>query len=244
MNDDEQIGHLLTRREALAVFGSVGLVWMTGGTSGSGSQRNPGILAPNACVARPAQTEGPYFVDEMLNRSDIRSDPVNKMLKQGAPLALAFNISQIVGNTCKPLPGAMVDVWHCDAEGVYSDATDPGFDTKGQKFLRGYQLTDAAGQARFLTIYPGWYPQRAVHIHFKVRSPAGVTPAYEFTSQVYFDEATTDKVHHQAPYVKPGKRRLNGDDGIFRSGGSQLILAVAPDGQGYKGAFDVSLQVG
>jgi protocatechuate 3,4-dioxygenase beta subunit len=53
-----------------------------------------------------------------------------------------------------------VDVWHCDALGVYSGVRDFRFDTSGQKFLRGYQTTDERGEVRFLTIYPGWYVGR------------------------------------------------------------------------------------
>jgi protocatechuate 3,4-dioxygenase beta subunit len=66
-----------------------------------------------------------------------------------------------------------VDIWQCDAEGVYSDAVDPKyFDTTGKRFLRGYQRTDRHGVATFTTIYPGWYPTRTPHIHYKIRSPA------------------------------------------------------------------------
>ncbi len=85
--------------------------------------------------------------------------------------------------------GAIVDIWHCDAAGVYSDATDPGFNTVGKKFLRGYQVTDANGGVQFTTIYPGWYRGRTVHIHFKVRAKAKSGQSYEFTSQLYFDDA-------------------------------------------------------
>jgi protocatechuate 3,4-dioxygenase beta subunit len=64
-----------------------------------------------------------------------------------------------------------VDVWQCDALGVYSDVRDSNgfFDTRGRQFLRGYQVTDRNGQAEFLTVYPGWYRGRTVHLHFKVR---------------------------------------------------------------------------
>ena len=118
-------------------------------------------------------TPGPYYVDEKLERSDIRSDPTDGTVKQGALLLLTLNVSRIAKDGCAPLEGAIVDVWHCDAEGVYSDAVDPKyFDTTGKKFLRGYQRTDGNGVAKFTTIYPGWYPQRTPHIHYKIRSPA------------------------------------------------------------------------
>jgi protocatechuate 3,4-dioxygenase beta subunit len=75
-------------------------------------------------MVKPQQTEGPYFVDEKLNRSDIRSDPTDGSVKQGVPLRLVFHVSQVDGSSCKPLTGATVDVWHCNALGVYSDVTD------------------------------------------------------------------------------------------------------------------------
>ena len=160
-----------------------------------------------ACVARPALTEGPYFVDEKLNRSDIRSDPSDGSVRQGALLALTFRVSQLT-NACAPLGGASVDVWHCDAAGIYSDVSDPGFSTVGKKFLRGYQVTDSSGVAKFTTIYPGWYQGRAVHIHFKIRSHTGSGSAYEFTSQLFFDDNITDQVYTQAPYSARGQRTL------------------------------------
>jgi protocatechuate 3,4-dioxygenase beta subunit len=112
----------------------------------------------------------PYFVDNQLNRSDIRIDPSDGSVKEGAPLRLAFQVSDVSANACSPLAGAQVDVWHCDALGVYSGVSDPGFDTSGQLWLRGYQVTDESGYCEFTTIYPGWYSGRAVHIHFKIRT--------------------------------------------------------------------------
>jgi protocatechuate 3,4-dioxygenase beta subunit len=197
-----------------------------------------------SCVVRPEQTEGPYFVDERLKRSDIRSDPSDHSVKDGIPLQLVLRASQISGNACTPLAGAMVDVWQCDALGVYSDVRDRSLDTTGKKFLRGYQVTDNNGSAEFITIYPGWYPGRTVHIHFKIRTEAASRRGYEFTSQLYFEESITDQVYLQVPYVSRGRRTtMNTMDGIFRRGGHQLILQVAPQAQGYSGTFDIGLQI-
>jgi protocatechuate 3,4-dioxygenase beta subunit len=180
----------------------------------------------------------------MLNRSDIRSDPSDGSVKEGVPLRLVFNVSQIDGSSCTPLAGAFVDVWQCDALGVYSDVEDPGFDTTGEKFLRGYQVTDINGTAEFMTIYPGWYQGRTVHIHFKIRTDPVSQQGYEFTSQLYFDDSVTDQVHAREPYAAKGQRTLKNDgDGIFRNGGSQLILQLAEEGEGYVATFDIGLQV-
>jgi protocatechuate 3,4-dioxygenase beta subunit len=189
-----------------------------------------------ACIITPEETIRPYFVDEDLNRSDIRSDPTTGAVKDGAPLTLTLQLSQ-AGQSCGPLTGAVVDLWQCDALGVYSDVSDPGFSTTGQKFLRGSQVTDANGAVTFTTIYPGWYQGRAVHIHFMVRTDPSAQTGYQFTSQLYFDDGLTDQVHAQMPYAAKGQRTTrNADDGIFQQGGDQLLLDVTPNGGGYAAA--------
>jgi protocatechuate 3,4-dioxygenase beta subunit len=183
-------------------------------------------------------------VDEKLHRSDIRSDPTTGAVKEGVPLQLAIKVSRIDGSGCSPLAGAVVDLWHCDANGVYSDVRDPGFQTLGQKFLRSYQVTDDAGMARFTTIYPGWYAGRTVHIHFKIRIKRTVLWHYDFTSQMYFDDAFTDRVFAREPYAGRGPRTVrNRQDGIFLDGGSHLMLAPVEQGPGYAAAFDIGLRV-
>jgi protocatechuate 3,4-dioxygenase beta subunit len=159
---------------------------------------------------------------------------------------LTFNVSQ-VGATCSPLVGATVDVWQCDALGVYSGVTDAviGFDTIGLKFLRGYQVTDASGVARFVTIVPGWYQGRTVHIHFKVRTAAATGETYEFTSQLFFDDALIDQILAQAPYSAKGGQRdtTNANDMHFASGGDQLLLAPTETAQGLAATFAIGLDL-
>ncbi len=189
------------------------------------------------CVARPEATEGPYFVDERLDRSDIRTDSATGEAKAGIPLTLTFVVSTI-GAGCTPLVGAQVDVWHCDAAGVYSDVTDRRFSTVGQTFLRGYQTTDASGQAIFTTIFPGWYSGRAVHIHFKVRLNSGGR-ALEFTSQLFFDEGVNAAVFALAPYAERGLADTpNAVDRIYNDA---LLVATTPSGDGYAARFDLGL---
>lgn len=244
-NDDKQVGRILTRREVLALLGAAGA-----GVVGSRLKAQPtldravaafagGTEWVPACVVTPAQTEGPFFVDEKLNRVDIRSDPGTGKVTAGAPLDMELRVYRVVDGSCQPMAGATVDVWQCDAMGVYSDVRD----MNGQKFLRGHQITDAAGVAKFTTVYPGWYQGRCVHIHFKVRTSAGGRNL-EFTSQLYFDDAFTDRVFAKSPYTgKTGMRTLNERDGIFRQGGRQLMMAVAENGSGYQGTFDIGMTV-
>jgi len=241
--DDIPVGRVLNRREALAFLGATGALFFFG-CSDSTASTAPGDTS-SSCLVRPELTEGPYYVDEELNRSDIRSDPSDGTVRAGALLALTFNVSRASSSACEPLADAVVDVWHCDALGAYSDVSDPGFNTAGKKFLRGYHVTGSDGVARFTTIYPGWYQGRAVHIHFKVRSSASASSAYEFTSQLFFDDSLTDQVHAQQPYASKGQRDLrNSGDGIYNQGGSQLVLNVTQTADGYAAIFDIALENG
>jgi protocatechuate 3,4-dioxygenase beta subunit len=191
-------------------------------------------------------TEGPYFVDKQAVQSDIRADPATGAQKPGVPLMLAFAVTQMSGAGCSPLPGATVDIWQCDALGEYSGFADPRFATStvGAAFLRGAQPTDAQGAARFTTIYPGWYAGRAVHIHFKVRTPGTSGQTYEFTSQLFMPEGLNDQVHAQQPYSTKGRRdTLNAQDGIYRGGGEQLLLQPTRTGTGYDATFSIALDL-
>ncbi|BAY23108.1 intradiol ring-cleavage dioxygenase [Calothrix sp. NIES-2100] len=247
-NKNHPLGRILSRREALTLFRAATTAIFVVGCIPRKSFSKPASAVKSAtlpaCVVSPQQTEGPYFVDEKLNRSDIRADPADGSVKEGVPLQLTLHVSQVGSNGCTPLAGAIVDIWHCDASGVYSDVTDRSFTTVGKKFLRGYQVTDAQGNVQFTTIYPGWYPGRTVHIHLKVRKDGTAGQGYEFTSQLYFDDAVSDRIYSQAPYASNGQRTLkNADDGIFQDGGEQMLLKLTKNGQGYAATFDVGLQI-
>jgi protocatechuate 3,4-dioxygenase beta subunit len=239
--DDSPIGRVLSRREALAALG-ISSLSLLGGRRLLGQYLPVRRQSPPDCIVRPEQTEGPYFVDEKLNRSDIRTDPSTGAQKDGTLLTLTLAVSSVRDRACAPLAGAHVDVWHCDAMGVYSDVRDPGFNTLGQRFLRGYQITDSRGDVRFQTIYPGWYSGRTVHIHFKIRTDPGAERGLVFTSQLYFDDALTSRVHLRMPYAaKGGRRDRNADDEIFARGGDRLLLAPTAAGDGYAARFAVGL---
>jgi hypothetical protein len=135
----------LAAKGAVSVVVSQSLLGCTVGSAtdgGASEDLTAGGSNSTTCVGTAALTEGPYFVDERLLRSDIRADPTTGAIAAGVPLTLRFNVSRVTGNSCAPLTGAYLDVWHCDAAGVYSDVGGSG---AGRKFLRGYQITDANG---------------------------------------------------------------------------------------------------
>jgi len=149
---------------------------------------------------------------------------------------LTFNVSKLSNGNCTAFEGATVDIWHCDAVGQYSDVSDRGFNTKGQKWLRGSQVTDANGKATFTTIYPGWYSGRAVHIHYKVHPDTSKV----FTSQLFFDQALSEQVFAQVPYASKGTPdTLNSTDNIYQD---LMLLTVTKTDQGYAATFDIGVQ--
>jgi protocatechuate 3,4-dioxygenase beta subunit len=270
-NDDLPVGRVLSRREVLSLFGFAGASLLAActvtpstpnaeGATAVAIGSNPTAQATAAsevatvaavntasvpsCVVRPEMTEGPYFVDGQMERSDIRVVSTDNSVKEGVPLTLALVVSQVTDASCVPLAGATVDIWHCDALGVYSGVTDRSFDTSDQNWLRGYQVTDENGRVEFTTIYPGWYPGRAVHIHFKIRTTVTGNETYDFTSQFFFDDALSDQVFTQAPYNQKGQRNTrNTADGIYARGGDQMVLKLAQANGGYATTFDIALDL-
>ncbi|MFN8527669.1 MAG: intradiol ring-cleavage dioxygenase [Anaerolineae bacterium] len=247
-NDDLPIGRILSRREILKLIGGAGAALITvGGLSKIAAQAETATptasaTALPACVVRPAKTEGPYFVDEMLNRSDIRVDTTDGSIREGVLLNLIFRVSQAESNACTPLEGAQVDVWHCDALGNYSDVEDQ----VGHNYLRGYQLTDEYGQAQFLTIYPGWYSGRTVHIHFKIRTDPASDSGYEFTSQLFFPDDLSREIYaNNLPYSQKGEQDTsNAADGIYADNGDLLLLdPILEEDGSYTAVFDIALDL-
>ena len=244
MHDSDLKFTRASRREVLALMGGAGAmalfagwpVHLAGAADSSGK--------PAGCVVTPQQTEGPYFLDLRLKRSDIRADARDGSARPGVPLTLRLSVASAGATACQPLAGAVVDIWHCDATGAYSLDGDADLGGKARNFLRGYQVSDAQGRVEFTTIYPGAYRGRAVHIHFKVRAKTPAGQGREFTSQLYFDDALSDRIYARAPYAQHAQRRTrNREDFIFRDGGERLLLPVVEAGDGFAGSFEIGLRM-
>jgi hypothetical protein len=218
----------ITRRTSLLTLGGLAagaLGWKTDAALAAGE--GPAGVASGAitCVLTPEMTEGPYYTSgEKIRRNITEGRP-------GAPLALELTV--VDASTCKPIKGALVDIWHCDALGVYS-----GVQGNTGTFMRGVQPTGARGLARFSTVYPGWYTGRAVHIHVKVHVGGNVV----HTGQFFFNDTVTDAVYTRAPYNTRGARDLrDSSDSIYRNGGSKSLLAVTKNGAGYVGRITMGV---
>jgi protocatechuate 3,4-dioxygenase beta subunit len=252
----------VTRRQALAAFGTVALGSLlaacgsdpdaassTGGgvsvttTAGTTTAVQPATATTEdlarlfdgaaRCTLTPEQTEGPYYFDAGAIRSDIRED------REGTRLDLVLRV--VGGAECTPVPSAVIDVWHCDAAGLYSGFESAsrggpgGGRTDEERYLRGAQVTNAEGIARFTTVYPGWYRGRTVHVHLKVHVDASTV----LTTQLYFDEATTARVYAEPPYSStPGPDTPNSADGIFTEA---MVMTVAPLDDGYRGVMTLTV---
>jgi protocatechuate 3,4-dioxygenase beta subunit len=220
-------------RGGLIRLGGLGLAALVTGTWRTLSSVRA-APARATCILAPEQTQGPYYIAREKVRKDIRQG------RQGTLLRLRLTV--VDATTCKPLKGAAADVWHCDAGGIYSgyeSASQGGAPGGGagptdkDTFLRGIQLTNARGQAEFLTIYPGWYRGRTVHIHVKVHL-GGANGHVVHTGQLYFPESVTGKVYRTAAYKQRAAARdtFNSTDSIYRDGGAQSLLHLQQDGKG------------
>jgi protocatechuate 3,4-dioxygenase beta subunit len=186
------------------------------------------------CTLTPETDEGPYWVDERLNRADIVAG------QPGVPLTVDISVCEMNASLLA-YEGAVVDIWHANAMGLYSDEPNqPGGDTSGETFLRGYQVTDASGVVEFQTIYPGWYEGRTIHIHVRGRTFAKEEATFSFTAQIFFDEATNEAVLAASPYdQRLGRDTTNAGDDIFLP---DLISKVEGDPtEGYRAAFGIRL---
>jgi protocatechuate 3,4-dioxygenase beta subunit len=209
---------LLTRRSTLLRL--AGIVGAGLGIEAWKAGAGPAGVASGTvkCVLAPEQTEGPFYIENEKVRRNITDG------RRGVPLTLRATV--VDASTCKPIKGAAVDIWHCDAGGVYSGF---GQGASSRTFLRGMQRTNLNGLAILKTIYPGWYQGRTVHIHVKVHVGGNVV----HTGQLYFPDTLTDKVYRKAPYrSRPGRTTRNANDFVFANGGRNSLLSVRSDGSG------------
>lgn len=233
---DSRASTLTPRRRTLILLGGAGASLFIGSQPG-GNQ----VDAQTVCLLNPEMTEGPYWVEEKLNRSDIREDPSDGTTKTGVLLNLTINVVTVGSSSCAALPGAYVDIWHCDAGGIYSDVS--ANNTVGKRFLRGYQISDDSGAVKFTTIYPGWYSGRTIHIHLRVRTYSGTTVTGVFTSQLHFDDTISDTVLSQSPYNTRGTRDTRNSNDMVYTGSataSRTLLTLTQTTAGY----DASITVG
>lgn len=177
-------------------------------------------------VLTPQTTEGPYYFDAKQLRADITEG------LPGIPLDVEFHVVDQAG---APLAQARVDIWHCNAAGVYSGYAGQGDDrqvsTKGQTFLRGTQATDDAGRVTFHSIYPGWYRGRTTHIHFKVI----LGETHVLTSQFTLPDALNEFLYTELDAYKRESLRdtLNSNDGIALQAGDRLHGSVRENADRY-----------
>jgi protocatechuate 3,4-dioxygenase beta subunit len=207
---------VLTRRQTLLGLGLAAGALVARDAAAQGTASQTGALLPGAgaCILTPEVTEGPFYFDPKLERSDVTEG------RHGVPMGLLMQV--VEASNCMPIAGARVDVWHCDAIGHYSGEEGQGdgqdVSTVGETFLRGHQLTSDAGEVLFATIYPGWYRGRTPHIHFKVL--LGETELV--TGQIYFPDALSEYIYvNVAPYntrLSP-RDTTNAVDGVLRSSG-------------------------
>jgi protocatechuate 3,4-dioxygenase beta subunit len=190
------------------------------------------------CWLTPQETEGPYYFDADLFRQDIRTDSDSGEFHDGLQLNMTF---EVIDLDCNPIPNVLVDIWHTDKDGLYSGYVQPGGNTVGEDFMRGIQLTDANGQCSFITSYPGWYPGRATHVHFKVR----LSSTTYVTSQFAFLDSINDAVYATPLYVGRGPNpTTNEEDGIFRDPEPEYqIMTVTPNPNtgGYDGTYTIGI---
>lgn len=245
----------LNRREM--IVRTAGVLTLAG--FGPGMVRKALAQTSASVVVTPEETEGPYWVDEQLNHSDLATDPTDNSIQAGLPLVLTVNVSQFANGKTTPLQGAYVDLWHCNAYGIYSDesAYNPGGGTgtvvtTGKKFLRGYQVTGAHGNVRFTSIYPGWYTSRTPHIHARVRLYSGTSTTENFTTQFFFDDAITDVVYQMTPYnTRPNRDTINTTDNVYtgtdcitsKQVGTETTLRLAQDSSHAVASYNIILDL-
>ncbi len=194
-----------------------------------GPQLFPGNSTGTLGGVSPSETKGPFPIKtpSELVQSNIVSD------RKGIALLINFKILNI--NTNTPLAGAKIDLWHCDAEGYYSEYGGSGMqsvDFTNAHFLRGRQTTDANGEVNFISIYPGWYRGRAPHLHVEILDNNSRSL---LVTQVAFPEDISGKVYTQSPYKGQADTSNTGDNVFVDSLSANMANSVTGNNtDGYK----------
>ena len=255
----------MTRRQAVKVAGTAGAVYfLAPGLPGLSSVPARAATAQaSAAKLTPELTEGPYWVNTWLHRSNVLANSHGGGHQQGVPLRLYINVFE--ATTKEPMNGLAVDIWHANAHGLYSDESaqqagggtgSSSGDTLSDNWLRGYQITGkdrglrnkpVHGQVSFQTIWPGWYTGRAIHIHVRVRKlhSSGATIA-GYTTQIFFSDASnTHVLTGAAPYNTRSPQTdptTNENDTVITSTDftTNIVSVKGGIGSGYVGVFNIA----
>ena len=196
------------------------------------------LLPDGGCILIPSETAGPFpwpsdgmtlSTDTTFFRQNITED------RTGIPFNLTLTVVNVNDN-CNPVLNAAVVIWHCDKDGNYSEFQN----SVGKTFLRGIQMTDANGQVKFTTIYPGWYSGRTTHIHMQVFLSSHLSA----TSQIAFPENITSQVYSSSFYASRGQKDTsNASDMVFSNALSELVLTnISGDTtNGYSASFTIGI---
>lgn len=200
----------------------------------------------STCVVVPTETEGPYplasiLADPALVRSDIREGDT------GVPLRLVLALVN-VNRGCAPIANAAVYVWHCDKDGDYSGYDNPqNGNHLGETFLRGVQVSDAAGNVSFTTIYPGWYAGRITHIHVQIFLDDDTGSPATATTQIAFPQSVTTAVYASSLYAANGQNTSVPSfaaDNVFSDGVDLQLATLSGDvSAGYTAALTIGIAV-
>jgi protocatechuate 3,4-dioxygenase beta subunit len=234
----------LTRRRALEVLGSAGVAMVAGcsssattpSTTTAASQSTTTGANATGCAITPSETEGPYpDRTGMLNNVAFHRRDITEG-RPGVPLAVTMKVVNAKA-TCGPLANALVEVWHCDVTGTYSEYGQGA----GQTYLRGLQTTDASGTVTFNTVYPGWYQGRATHIHAEVY----VNGASVKVTQIAFPESVTAAVYASGVYASHGQNpTANASDMVFSDGVADELATVSGNpASGYLATLTIGVSV-
>lgn len=184
----------------------------------------PDNTISTACAVTNSETEGPFptKTPSSLVQNNIVSD------RTGVPLTITLTVQNVKAN-CAALQGAIVDIWHCDKDGNYSEYGGTGMQSANYTsvhFLRGRQTTDASGKVNFTSIFPGWYNGRATHIHVHIYSASGQSL---LVTQIAFPEGNASAVvlvGASSGYKGMSGYTYNSNDNVFSDGTANEMSAV------------------